>query len=130
MLAAQLKAVFERILVILQENAPPIVQFLNDLMMRQDFEEAKALLSERANEFGPELLQWMDMLGNNMAARGNQNAMERLAQLRQVAKQIVGPIQPYGQPPPAPEETGDGHGTDRSPSPIILPFSRKRRDGR
>lgn len=124
MLAAQLKAVFDRILAILQENAPPIVQFLNDLMMRQDFEEAKALLSERAQEFGPELLQWMDMLGNNMAARGNQKALERLTQLRQVAKQIVGPMPPYGQPPA--EEADDGRQPDSSP--IILPFSRKRRD--
>jgi hypothetical protein len=124
--AAKLRAVFDKVVEILQENAPPAIRFINELMQEQDFDEARRKLSERVGEFGAELVQWMDMLGQDLVARGNNNmAIERLGQLRDEAAQALeaAGIQDVGQPQAGTDEderSGPGK------SPVILPFSRKR----
>jgi hypothetical protein len=124
--SARLKAVFEKVVEILQENAPPAIQFINELMQEQDFDEARRKLSERAPEFGAELVQWMDMLGQDLAARGNNSmAFERLGQLREEAARTLqaAGIQDDGQPE---EEPNEDERTERGNPPLIIPFSRKR----
>lgn len=124
--AARLRAIFDKVAEILQENAPPAIRFINELMQEQDFDEARRKLSERVGEFGAELVQWMDMLGQDLAARGNNNmALERLGQLREEAAQAleVAGTQDDSQPQAGTDEDERG---GPGKSPVIIPFSRKR----
>ncbi len=83
--SAKLKTIMEKVVEALRENAPPAIKYINELMQAPSFEEAQASLAERADEFGPELVQWMDMLGQDLATRGNSPALERLGKLRDEA---------------------------------------------
>ena len=87
--SARLKSIFEKVVTALQENAPPAIKYINELMQYPALEDAQASLAEHANEFGPELVQWMDMLGQDLAGRGNSPALERLGKLRQEAVKVL-----------------------------------------
>jgi hypothetical protein len=115
--AAELfKNIFERIMGIMQESAPPPVRFINDLLRAPDFEVARQMLVERAPEFGEGLLQLMDVLMQELASQqGNTPTLTRLAQLREIAAEVLGG---------GAQEPGEGH--EAQSGPIILPFSRKR----
>ncbi len=115
--AARLKSVFDKVVAILQEGAPPVIQFINELMQQQNFEDAKAKLEARASEFGPDLIQWMDMLSQDLEARGNNMALDRLMQLREAAIQILAVAGMQGEPA---SREGDG----RAPQ-LINPFQKQ-----
>lgn len=140
--AARLKQVFDKVVAILQESAPPAIQFINQLMQQQDVAEARRMLNERAHEFGPELVQWMDMLTEDLAARGNNMALDRLNELRQEAVQALavagmqaGPADDgRSQPQRQPRVTPMPHAQQSAPAPdqaskagLILPFSARKR---
>jgi CpXC protein len=131
MTAARLKTIFEKVVAILQESAPPVIKFINELMQYQDADEARQKLTERAHEFGPELVQWMDMLREDLAARGNNMALERLGQLRDEAVQVLESAGPqYSDNGHAYEEAEEHHEQEQTrpeQSPIILPFSSRKR---
>lgn len=133
-IAGRLKKVYEHILGILEKSAPPPIQFINELMQQRDLQVAQKILAQRVHEFGPELLQWMDMLEQNLSTRGNNLAEQRLAQLRQEAERLLAQsssapanpmltLDPKSAPTPtrAPEDEGEV-----TRSGIILPFSSKR----
>jgi hypothetical protein len=86
---ARLKLIFDKVVSIMQESAPPAIKYINELMQQPDLDAARASLQSRAQEFGPELVQWMDMLSQDLAQRGNDAALTRLAQLREVATQAL-----------------------------------------
>ncbi len=86
----RLKEIFERVVTILRQNAPPAIQFINDVMQMKNLDEARAAIASRAAEFGPELVQWIDMLGQDLSQRGNSPALERLITLREEAVKAVG----------------------------------------
>jgi len=145
--AARLKSVFDKVVSILQESAPPVIQFINELMQQQNFDDARAKLDERAAEFGPDLLQWMDMLSQDLASRGNNMALNRLMRLREAAVQALAvagmqgdqedgrtaqPINPFqrntqAQPQRAPEPEPPADSGEERKSGIILPFSSRKR---
>jgi hypothetical protein len=89
--AAKLKSVFDKVVATLQESAPPAVKFINELMTFPTLEEAEARMGERLQEFGGEIVQWMDMLSQDLASRGGANspAFERLLRLRESAAQML-----------------------------------------
>ncbi len=87
--AAKLKAIFDRIVAILQASAPPAIQFINEIMTLPTFEEARTAIAEHAAEFGPELLHWIDMLTDDLAARGNNGALDRLGRIRDEAERVL-----------------------------------------
>jgi hypothetical protein len=99
--AAKLKTVFERIVGMLQTSAPPAIQFINRLMTFQNFEEAQAIIQQEAVNYGPELLQWIDVLIEDLSAQGGNQAVERLQRLRAEAEQVLAnaPAQPAGAAP-------------------------------
>jgi hypothetical protein len=70
---------------VLRQNAPPAIQYINELMQLPNIDEAQASLVQRAQEFGPELVQWIDVLSQDIAVRGSSPALERLGKLREQA---------------------------------------------
>lgn len=123
--AARLRAVLERIMTILQENAPPAIQFINELLQQPSAERARELLVARAAEFGRDLLDTMTALMNELGARERSATLERLIALRDMAIDVLGDLalqeedEPTLAPPPSElSERKDG---------IILPFSARKR---
>jgi predicted RNA-binding Zn-ribbon protein involved in translation (DUF1610 family) len=88
--AARLKKLYETIMDKLEADAPPELQFINELMRMEDTFEAKLTLSDHAQEFGPSLVKMMDVVLENLQSRGGGPLAERLAELRQDAAKIVG----------------------------------------
>jgi len=81
--SARLKQLFEKIVAALQSTAPPAVQFINELVSAPTFEDSLAMVQEGAAQFGPELLQWIDVLLEDLSASGEGNpALDRLARVR------------------------------------------------
>jgi hypothetical protein len=124
--AARLKTIFEKVVAILQESAPPPVRFINELMQQQDFEDARQMLQERAHEFGPELIQWMSMLGEDLGARGNTMALDRLNKLREEAERVLSGSARASTPLSARPSAAPQEPASESPSGIVIPFARKR----
>ncbi len=136
--AARLREVMDRIMALLQQGAPPSIQFINELLQQPTAEGARAMLVEHAAEFGRELLDVMTALIGELSARGRSATLDRLATLRNMAAEVLGDLAlqededyaeeetdaappPLSEPPPEEGET--------KPSGIILPFSaRKRRN--
>ncbi len=87
--AAKLKTIFEKVVALLQASAPPAIQFINQVMTLSSFDEAKAMITEHTAEFGPDLLQWIDMLGEDLAERGNNAALDRLARIRDEVERVL-----------------------------------------
>ncbi|MBO9308927.1 MAG: CpXC domain-containing protein [Chloroflexi bacterium] len=127
--ASRLREVMERTMTILQEDAPPAVRFVNELLLQPSAERARELLAARAAEFGRELLDVMTDLLNELSARGHSAALERLIALRQMAAEVLGDL-----------AMQDGAPSDSAPKPplldsksaerksgIILPFSARKR---
>src|SRR6185503_20032303 len=67
--AARRKTIFDKVVSILQESTPPVIQFINELMQEQEFDAARNKLAGRVQEFGPDLVEWMDMLQEDLASR-------------------------------------------------------------
>ncbi len=112
--AARLKQVYDKVLAALQENAPPSIRFINEIMQIPDLDTARAAVSQRATEFGPELLQWFDLLAQDLASRGNNAAIERLTALREEAVKVLG-------------EDGANVAEPERPRPqLVVPPARKR----
>jgi hypothetical protein len=113
--SARLKQVMDHVIKALQSTAPPSVQFLNDLMMMPSFEQVKAALQQHAHRFGPELLQWVDVLaqefGNNPNMRNRQQGLDLLGRIRDEAERIL------AAPPPTGTITGE-LSSDRPPLPF------------
>ncbi|MFQ3534595.1 MAG: CpXC domain-containing protein [Aggregatilineales bacterium] len=125
--AARLREVMDRVMAILQESAPPVIQFINELLQQPTPEGAHRLLTARAAEFGRELLDVMTALMNELGARGRSATLERLITLRNMAVQVLGDLALQEEadtpevPPPSAPEPPEGKGG------IILPFSARRR---
>jgi hypothetical protein len=123
--AARLKTIFEKVVGILQEAAPPAIKFINELMQQPDLDAARSTLQSRAQEFGPELIQWMDMLSQDLAARGNEAAIQKLAQLREVAMQTLA-VEGMNQDGGRPSATSQARDEASAGRPqLIVPPSRK-----
>lgn len=87
--AARLKMIFEKIVTALQGSAPPAIQFINQLMTLPNLDQAKSAIEQQAASFGPELLQWIDVLIDDIAAQGNTQAIDRLTQLRDEVERVL-----------------------------------------
>ncbi len=80
--SARLKQVYERVMAMINQNVPPELRFVSDLLQQESFEDARALIDAEAAQFGPELLEIMDLLMADLEARGDESTVERLAVLR------------------------------------------------
>ncbi len=97
--SARLKQLFEKIVAALQSTAPPAVQFINELVSAPTFEDSLAMVQEGAAQFGPELLQWIDVLLEDLSASGEGNpALERLARVRVEVERALATAGPQALP--------------------------------
>ncbi|MFN8419926.1 MAG: CpXC domain-containing protein [Anaerolineae bacterium] len=113
---ARLKNILQKVMALLEQSAPPAIQFINQLLGMQTLDMAKQELAARAEEFGPDLLDWFDSLDENLAASGDQQMRQTLSQLRAIAAQVLGS-----------DGDTDGEESSETNSGIILPFSTRKR---
>jgi hypothetical protein len=134
--AGRLKKVFDRVMAILQESAPPVILFLNELMQRESGDEIRQLLIQNAPQFGADLLQWINVLAQNLAESGNRAALVKLDQIRQEAERVLGEMgdaqggqAPLPFSPPAPSTPSESEPPAQQPKEggIIIPFSSRKR---
>jgi len=90
MLSARLKQIREVVMSIVQQGAPPELQFVSGLLQAASPAEAQQMIDARASEFGTGLLDFMDALLQDLEARGDANLGGRLAELRAYAAQVLG----------------------------------------
>jgi hypothetical protein len=89
-LKQRLEQIYELIRTNMTASAPPEVQFINELLTAENQVEAQLMLTERGPEFGESLLQYMDMLIQDLAARGGAEALVgQLQELRNEAAKVV-----------------------------------------
>lgn len=86
-ISARLKQVYELVVTALQANMRPELRFVNELLMSETDEEARAMIAEHAGTFGGALLEVMDAVGPMLAQQGEAALVEKLAFLRQAAAQ-------------------------------------------
>lgn len=88
--AERLKLVMQKVLEVLRDSAPPQIKLINDVMSAESSDQARQLLEERAPNFGPELLELMDTIANDLEGGGQDGEARQLRELRAVAAQLVG----------------------------------------
>jgi hypothetical protein len=89
MQSARLKQVYDVVMKLLQENVPPELRFVTELLQQDDLSAAQAMIVQDAPQFGDGLLQMMDALHAEMVSRGDEAMAGRLDQLRQFAAEVV-----------------------------------------
>lgn len=88
--SARLKDVYNRVVAILQENMPPELQFVNELLSAPSEDAAREMVAQHAGQFGAGLLEAMDAVEEQIAAQGNPALLERLAFVRNETAQVLG----------------------------------------
>ncbi len=85
--SARLKQIYQIVVQVLQENMQPELRFVNDLLASESDESARQMIAERAKDFGDELLDIMDAVGQMLAEQGETEMIQKLAFLREAAVQ-------------------------------------------
>jgi len=85
-IAEELTALIKLILTIIQENVPPQIRFIDQLLSAEYPQGTQELLEANAEQVNDELLAIMDALGENLAANGRQEVSQRLGEIRQQAE--------------------------------------------
>jgi hypothetical protein len=70
----RLMMIYDEIMSVLEEGMPPEVQLVNDLLRAPYPDGTRALLRERQAEVTPEVLDLMDRLAEEAAARSEQGS--------------------------------------------------------
>lgn len=87
----RLQQVHMIISAMIMESSPPEVRFINELLRTEDVLEARLMLLDRAAEFGPRLLEYLDALIAQLEERGEAGLIQRLEELRGEAEKILSP---------------------------------------
>jgi predicted RNA-binding Zn-ribbon protein involved in translation (DUF1610 family) len=148
--ASRLHAIQDRVMGLMNQTAPPAIQFIQDVLQMPTFEMQKQEMALRASEFGEELILWFDTLIDNITEQNGDPMMQQtLTELRGIAAKALSlesgeaapaanvvnfesrsaPSQPAEPtPPPAPAPSAPPANTgDTSASGIVLPFSARKR---
>jgi len=88
--ADRLKEVLQKVLEILRESAPPQIRLINDVLSLDNDDDARAMIEERAPGFGPELLDLMDALADDLEESEQPDVADRLRGLAEYAAEFVG----------------------------------------
>jgi len=87
--SAKLKQIRDVVLQLLQDSAPPEVQFVNELLMEETDEAAIQLLHENREDIGDQFLDMMTELAVQLRAGGNDVAADRLELLASEAQKLI-----------------------------------------
>jgi hypothetical protein len=85
----RLQQVSEAIMRLMQANAPPEIQFINEILSHEDPQELEAFLRAQRDRLTPELLGLMADIADNMRASERPELADRLDQLRGQIGNIV-----------------------------------------
>jgi hypothetical protein len=88
-LEARLRSVRNTIVEVMQENAPPQIRFINQLLQADYPDGTRAMLRDNQAQLDDELMSMLDVLANDLAERGDTETSERLAQIKAQA-QLIG----------------------------------------
>ncbi len=86
---AKLKAIYERVVAALQANLPPELQFVNAVLNAPTDDEARQLIAQNANQFGPSLVSALDVVEEQIAGQPNPTLTERFALLRREVESVI-----------------------------------------
>jgi hypothetical protein len=81
----RLTRMHEDIMAVMQEAAPPELQFINDLLQMESDEAAVAALKAQPAEITQELVDTMAYVGESLVQNNNTPLAERLEKLRAAA---------------------------------------------
>jgi hypothetical protein len=87
--STRLKQLYELVISILQDNMQPELRFVNELLAAENEEEASAMISEGAGQFGYMLIEVMDAVEEILAGQGNHPLANRLKALRNETEQAL-----------------------------------------
>ena len=79
---ARLRQIYETAVNLLQSQMTPELRFINELLSSEDVESMQALVDERAADFGEELLEVTDAVGQLFLSQGQDDAVQRLGVIR------------------------------------------------
>jgi hypothetical protein len=77
-------------LSLVQESQPPEIQFINQLLVAEYPDGTQALLAENSHLVGPELLEIMQLVEQDLAESGRGEVAQRLAQIQEQAAAMIG----------------------------------------
>jgi len=88
-LMSRLGMVYEEIMGLMQESAPPEVQFINDLVMAPYPDGTRQILSENREAVTPELLDLIGRMADEMAQGEDEGVAEMAKRLRDIRSQAM-----------------------------------------
>lgn len=88
-LLQRLEQVHTLISQMVMQSSPPEIRFIDELLRTEDVLEARLMLMERAPEFGPRLLQYMENIIEQLQGRNEDPLAQRLIELRDEAEKVI-----------------------------------------
>ncbi len=88
-LLARLMMIHDEVMDALDEQMPPELRLVSDLLSAPYPEGTRALLQERRDEITPEVLALMDQLAQDAAERESEDSMEMAKRLRDIKSQAL-----------------------------------------
>lgn len=89
-IAEDLRRVGDLILELAQENAPPEIKLINQLMQAEYPKGTKKVLEKNATQVTAQLIQVMDFIAEDLKRGGHNEAAQRLSDIRTQAATMVG----------------------------------------
>ena len=86
----QLRKVSDAVTALVLESQPPEIQFINQLLSAGSPEDTLALLQENRPKIDDRLLEVMRLLAEDLGKNGRPEAAQRLQELREQAKGLMG----------------------------------------
>ncbi len=76
---------------LIMQSSPPEVRFINELLQIEDMLEIRLALVDRAPEYGPRLLQYLDALLHQLQEQGESAITQRIREIRDEASKVIDP---------------------------------------
>lgn len=86
----RLKEIYEHVRQLMEQNAPPELRFVNELLSTATDEEARDLILTQGHQYGPQLLDAIDAVGQVLAQHEDMDLVRKLSFLRQVVTNLQG----------------------------------------
>jgi hypothetical protein len=88
-LLQRLAMVYEEIMGLMQQSAPPEVQFINELVMAPYPDGTRKLLQDNREHISPELVDLIGQMADEMAANEGEDVAEMVKRLRDIRAQAM-----------------------------------------
>lgn len=87
--AERLNQIGDTLMKLIEESQPPEILFINQLLSTEYPEGTQALLVENRQLVNPQLLELMQLVGQDLADNGRHKVAQRLAQIREQAAAMI-----------------------------------------